>query len=161
MFRIIFLYLPLKLPFMKKFLYILVLAVTTVSCSFQSLEVHQFKNFKILEFNNNVLTLQADVVINNPNAIKLKIADADFDLKIDGTVVGKLTQMDKIVLPARTEKSYPVKAKFELTNLKDGLFSLIQIVNRRDAKLSVTGSIVGKSFLYRKTFDLNDIKIYE
>jgi hypothetical protein len=69
--------------------------------------------------------------------------------------------MDKIVLPPRTQKEYPVKARFELTNLENGIFSLIQIVNRRDSKLSVTGSVVGKSFLYRKTFDFTDIKIYE
>jgi LEA14-like dessication related protein len=108
-----------------------------------------------------MLTLKADIVINNPNTIKLKISDADFDLKIDKTVVGKLTQMDKLVLAPHSQKSYPVKAKFELNNLPNGIFSLMQIVNKRDAKISVTGSVVGKSFLYRKTFDFKDIKIYE
>lgn len=161
MFRIIFLYLPLNSTVMKKFIYLIIIAFLTISCSFQSLEIHEFKNFQILEFKDNVLTLKADIVINNPNTIKLKISDADFDLKINEKVVGKLTQMDKLVLAPRTQKSYPVKAKFELNNLSNGIFSLIQIVNKRDAKLSVTGSVVGKSFLYRKTFDFSDIKIYE
>ncbi len=146
---------------MRKLIYLIIIALVTVSCSFQSLEIHEFKNFQILEFNNNVLTLKADIVINNPNTIKLKITDADFDLKIDEKIVGKLTQMDKLVLAPRTQKSYPVKAKFELNNLPNGIFSLIQIVNKRGAKLSVSGSVTGKSFLYRKTFDFNDIKIYE
>lgn len=132
-----------------------------MSCKFQELEITQFKNFEILEFKDNVLTLKANVVINNPNAMRLKISDADFDLKINEKVVGRLSQMDKIVLPARSQSEYPVKARFELTDLQNGIFSLIQIVNRRDSKLSVTGSVVGKSFLYRKTFDFTDIKIYE
>lgn len=145
----------------KKLLYILLIGFFTVSCSFQELEISHFKNFQILEFKDNVLTLKADVVINNPNTMRLKITDADFDLKINEKVVGRLTQIDKLVLPPRTKNEYPVKAKFELNKLENGIFSLIQIVNRRDAKISVTGSVVGKSFLYRKSFDFNDIKIYE
>ena len=150
-----------KLQFMRKLIYILLVSLLTVSCSFQSLEISEFRNFEIVEFKDNVVTLKANIVVNNPNAVKLKISDADFDLKINEKKVGHLSQMDKIVLPARTKKEYPVTEKFELTNLENGLFSLIQIVNRRDSKLSVTGSVVGKSFLYRKTFDFSDIKIYE
>lgn len=146
---------------MKNLLYILLIALLSSSCSFQELEISQLKNFEIIEFKDNVLTLKANVVVNNPNAVRMKISDADFDLKINETVVGHLTQMDKIVLPARSQKEYPVTAKFELTNLKNGLFSLIQIVNRRDSKVSITGSVVGKSFIYRKTFDFSDIKIYQ
>lgn len=146
---------------MKNLLLILFIAFLSSSCSFQEVEISQLKNFEIIEFKDNVLTLKANVVVNNPNAVRMKISDADFDLKINESVVGHLTQMDKIVLPARSQKEYPVTAKFELTNLKNGLFSLIQIVNRRDSKVSITGSVVGKSFIYRKTFDFSDIKIYQ
>jgi LEA14-like dessication related protein len=146
---------------MKKLIFLLVVGLLTVSCSFQSLEISQFNNFEILEFKDNVLTLKANVMVNNPNPVRMKISDADFDLKINDKVVGHLSQMDKLILPAHTKKEYPVTARFELNHLENGLFSLIQIVNRRDARISVTGSVVGKSFLYRKTFDFNDIKIYE
>lgn len=146
---------------MKKLIYVLLIGLLTASCSFQSLEISQFNNFEILEFKDNVLTLRANVMVNNPNPVRMKISDADFDLKINDKVVGHLSQMDKLVLPAKTMKEYPVTARFKLNQLENGIFSLIQIVNRRDSKISVTGSVVGKSLLYRKTFDFNDIKIYE
>ncbi|HEX3009364.1 MAG TPA: LEA type 2 family protein [Bacteroidales bacterium] len=146
---------------MKKVLYLLILAALTVSCKFQSLEISRFDNFQIVEFKDNVLTLKADVVVNNPNPMRLKIIDADFDLKINDKIVGHLSQMDKLVLAANTQKQYPITAKFELTSLQNGLMSLIQIVNRRGSHVSVTGSVTGKSFLYRKSFDFSDIKIYE
>ncbi|NJK94772.1 MAG: LEA type 2 family protein [Bacteroidetes bacterium] len=150
---------------MKKLLYILFISLISLSFSscvkLQSLEISKFKDFEIVDFKDNVLTLRANIVVSNPNPVKMKISDAKFDLKISETVVGHLSQMDKLVLPARSENEYPVMAKFQITNLKNGLMSLIQIVNRRDAKISVTGSVVGKTLLYRKTFDFKDIKIYE
>ncbi len=149
---------------MKNIKYIFLLSLLTIflsSCSLQSLEISEFKNFQIVEFKDNLLTLKADIVVNNPNSVRMKISDADFDLKINESVVGHLTQMDKLVLHAKSQKEYPVLVKFEMKNLKNGLMSLIQIVNRRDSKISVTGSVVGKTFLYRKTFDFKDIKIYE
>lgn len=146
---------------MKKIVYILLLSLLTVSCSFQELEINRFKDFEIVEFKDNFLTLKANIVVNNPNPVRMKISDANFDLKINEKVIGRLSQMDKLVLPARSKKEYPVTAKFELTNLKNSLFSLIQIVNRRDSKISVSGSVTGSSFLYRKKFDFADIKIYE
>jgi LEA14-like dessication related protein len=125
------------------------------------LEINKFKNFEIVEFKDNSLTLKANIVVNNPNPVRMKISDADFELKINEKVIGHLLQMDKLVLPARSQNEYPVTAKFQLTNLQNGLFSLIQIVNRKDSKISVSGSVIGSSFLYRKKFDFNDIKIYE
>lgn len=150
---------------MKKNIYILILFIGTVafsSCmSLQSLEIREFKNFEIVEFKDNMLTLKANIVVNNPNAVRMKISDASFDLKINETVIGHLTQMDKLVLSSHSQKEYPITAKFEMTNLKNGIMSLIQIVNRRDSKISVTGSVVGKTFLYGKRFDFKDIKINE
>lgn len=125
------------------------------------MEISEFKNFEIVEFKDNTLTLKANIVVNNPNPVRMKISDADFDLKVNGTKIGRLTQMDKLTLAAKSEKEYPVQAKFELTNLRNGIFSLIEIVNSRNSKIAVTGSVVGTSFLYRKTFDFTDIKIYE
>lgn len=146
---------------MRKIICVLVTSMLLVSCSFQELEISQLKDFKITEFKDNVLTLHANVVVNNPNSVRMKISDADFDLKINEKIIGHLSQMDKLVLPAKTQKEYPVTAKFQLTNLENGIFSLIQIVNRRDSKISITGKVVGRSFLYRKSFDFKDIKIYE
>lgn len=139
-----------------------VLAVLAISCvKLQTLEIKQFKDFEIVEFKDNMLTLKANLVVNNPNPVSMKVSDANFDLKINENVVGHLMQMDKLTLQARSEKEYPVTAKFQMTNLKNGLMSLIQIVNRRDSKISVSGTVVGKTLLYKKTFDFTDVKIYQ
>lgn len=144
------------------FLLFLIIAVNFTSCvSLQSLEISQFKDFEIVEFRDNMLTLRAKIVVSNPNSVRMKISDANFDLKINETIIGHLSQMDKLILPARSNNEYPVLAKFQITNLKNGIMSLIQIVNRRDSKISVTGSVVGKTILYRKKFEFSDIKIYE
>lgn len=138
------------------------LMILSSSCmKMESLEIKQFKDFEIVEFKDNMLTLKAKLVVNNPNPVTMKVLDANFDLRINESVVGHLSQMDKITLLARSEKEYPVTAKFQMTNLKNGLMSLIQIVNRRDSKVSVSGSVVGKTFLYKKTFNFTDIKIYQ
>lgn len=150
---------------MSKYNWLLALlffSVVLTSCtSLKEIEISQFRNFEIVEFKDNALTLRANIEIDNPNSLRMKITDAKFDLMMNDKKIGHLSQMDNITLLARTKKEYPVTAKFEITSLKNGLLSLMQIVNRRDSRVSVSGSVTGRTFLYRKTFEFKDIKLYQ
>jgi LEA14-like dessication related protein len=150
---------------MQKSFHILLLVITTLivsSCvTIQPIEISQFRNFEIAEFKDNTLTLKANLEVNNPNPLRMKVVNANFDLKINDKIIGHLSQMDPLTLEAKTKKEYPVLAKFEITSLKNGILSLMQLVNRRDAHISVSGSITGKTMFYRKKFDFTDIKIYQ
>lgn len=150
---------------MRKSLYFFVfltISLLTTSCkTIQPVEILQFSNFEITEFKDNKLTLKALLEVNNPNPLRMKVLNANFDLKLNNQVIGHLSHIDPLTLQAGTKKEYPVKASFEITSLKNGILTLMQIVNRRDAHISVSGSITGKTFIYRKTFEFTDIKIYQ
>lgn len=149
---------------MKKVVSILLvissLFLASACFSVKPIEIEQLNHFEIAEFKDNFLTLKATITIHNPNSLKLKITDARFDLKINDKVVGNLEQMETLAISANSEKEYPIVAKFKISNLKNGILSLMELVNKRDPKISLTGSVTGRSFLYKKTFDFTDIKIY-
>ena len=79
------------------------------SCfDYEEVEFKGVQNVSVLERNDDVIKLQIDVKVDNPNKINIKVKKSSLDIYINDKYVGKTALDDKIVLKKKTEDVYGV-----------------------------------------------------
>lgn len=94
--------------FFKIFL-LLGMMVSLQGCfDYEEVEFKGVQNVSVLERTDNVLKLQIDVKVDNPNTFNIKVRKSTMDIYINDKYVGKTHLDDKIVLKKKTEDVYAV-----------------------------------------------------
>lgn len=137
-----------------------IMAITIMGCvKLEELKIGEIKNVQMKGLNNNLITLQITVPIENPNPYRLKIKSGDLKVFVNNNEVGKIKQMENLVISAKSSKDYSVKIVVEITNLTGGLASAYQLVQGNNADIRLSGKIKVQSFLYFKTIEIEDYKL--
>ena len=147
---------------MKKYL---VAVLLIVSCSltgclkFENIELVSIKNVTYKEFKNNVLKIDVEAVINNPNRFKVKIKEANLDLMFNDQVLGSVTQLEQIELAGGVQNNYTLQIAVEMKDLQSNLVALFRLLMNESKKLNLSGTLHVKSFLFTKTVYLEKITL--
>jgi len=130
------------------------------SCAgIRELQIGEVKNIQMKGMNNNEITLQMTVAIQNPNAFRLKVKNSDIKVSVSGNEIGRIKQMDNLVISANSMKEYDIRVVVEITNFLAGLSSISKIMKGNDADIRLSGKLKVQSFLYFKTIDIEDYKL--
>ena len=136
----------------------LVLAATSGCSKIERLKVGSVRNVSFKGMENNAINLEVTVPIENPNSFKLKIKNADMKLTSNGTEIGRIKQINDLVIAGKSSKEYPVNVTVELTNLNGGLLSAMRFFNSK-TDLRMNGTVKVRSFIYAKTVKVEDYKL--
>ena len=139
---------------------IVFISTVLTSCfQLQELQIGEIKNIQMKGLNNNLITLQITVPIQNPNPYRLKIKSGDLKVMVNNTEVGKIKQMENLVISGKSSKDYNVRVVVEITNIAGGLASAYKLVQGSNADIRLSGKVKVQSFLYFKTIDVEDYKL--
>ena len=141
------------------FTVIFISTVLTSCFSLQELKIGEIKNIQMKGLNNNLITLQITLPIENPNPYRLKIKSSDLKVVVNKNEVGKIKQMENLIIPGKSSKDYDVRVVVEITNIAGGLMSAYKLVQGSNADIRLSGKIKVQSFLYFKTIDIEEYKL--
>ena len=123
-------------------------------CDLQPVNVKSVGNVEFKSLNNNIVTLKVTATVDNPN-MRIKIKKTDLTVYLNNTEMGRITQLDNIVLKSRSTQEYTVPVKVELTNLKGSIMTGMSLISGKRGNISLSGQVkVGTAF-YTKTVKLD------
>ena len=142
------------------FFTLVVCTLLYTSCvTIQEVKIGNVRNVEVKGLNNNVITIDLMLPVENPNNYRLKVTDANLKVTSGNKEFGKVKQMSDLTISKKSSKTYPVRVGIELTNVNDGLLSSLWMISMKSLDLRLSGSIKVKSLFYRKTFVLKELKI--
>lgn len=115
-------------------------------------EVKQIEDIKVVSMTNKLITVEANVVLVNPNLIDLEITGADIDVTVNDMEAAKINKLTNTKIEGNTEKKVPLTVSFPPNKVikLDNLGDLFNIVAKKKAKVAYKGKInvkaVGISF---------------
>jgi LEA14-like dessication related protein len=135
----------------------LLVLLISVSCSdIKEIRVGEARKIDVISLNNNILTLDILLPIENPNSFRLKVKDGDLKVMLGKNTLGKVKQMNALIIPGKSTKEYTLRVTIEITDLKGSLLSAFSLLSGKTPELSLTGTIKARSLFYNKTFKVEN-----
>jgi len=144
---------------MKKHLYLVLLFIPLLfsGCTQEEIQLIGIKDITYQEFKGNVLRLAIMVTVNNPNRFNVKIKNANMDLRLNNKTIGTVTQMEQIDLVSRKQQDYKIQVSIEMKDMLSNIISLYRVLMNEPKNLSLSGSVQVKSFIYSKTYQVDNL----
>jgi len=118
----------------------------------------ELKDISYEELKGSTLRLAITATVDNPNAYKVQITNANMDLRLKDRVLGKVTQIEQIELLGRTQKDYTIRISIELKDILSNAMSIYRIFQNDDTKdLNLTGTVKVKALSYSKTIKVDNL----
>ncbi|MFO7829267.1 MAG: LEA type 2 family protein [Bacteroidales bacterium] len=147
----------MKKQFRLHLINIIIISFIFSGCSsFKDIEIGEIENVEFKGLYNNLAGLELTIPVSNPNNFKINIIDMNLDISINGKHLGKMTNLQKVVIPSRSEGSLIFPLQVELSNMLSGVLSLYKLRNTKNFEVQINGSIKARSFLHFKTIDVNE-----
>lgn len=140
-------------------LFFIPLLLLGVSCSVSPVELKGIKDISVKGFSNNTITLQVSATIANPNP-RLKVKSSELVLSVGQTNIGKITQLENIVLKGRSTETYTTRVKFELTSSSMNVKSLYRLVERDKKDFKISGKVKVTAPFFAKTINFSDYQAF-
>lgn len=130
-------------------LVILLLVAGFCSCKPSKDLVYQnIQNFKMQQAGSGQAILSMDIRLYNPNNRKIALKEADVEVMLDGTRLGKMRVNGKCAVSGLDTCSLPVLLDVDLKNVLPNAFRLL---TASDMNVTLTGTIkAGRYGMYRK-----------
>ncbi len=125
----------------------LLLIIMTVSCRQPKALVYQsIQNFGMKQAGIRQTELSMNVLLFNPNRYPLKLKDADVDVFINGSKLGKMLLSECFPVPGLDTFSMPVTLNVDLKNV---LPNALQLLMNPEVDITLDGAIkAGRHGLY-------------
>lgn len=120
------------------------------SCEIKEINVGYPTKFDIEELSLQSIKLKIFIPIDNPNKISFKVKKADLDLYVGNAKIGKIKNLEKTTIEAKTKKSYPIY--FEITTLEaiSNVYLLYKELKKSKPELKIDGYITVHSVMITK-----------
>lgn len=149
----------MKNNFLKHSLLLVLLSIISVSCfEIKPVEVGDIQGIRINKLSGKSISLDVLLPINNPNTFKFKITDINLDIVINNVNLGKVKNIDKVTVPARSNQIYSFLVEVEFSKILTGAISLFKYLMESQAKVKLTGHIKVRAFFISKTIKVNEEK---
>lgn len=138
------------------FLFFPVLAFL-VSCSgFESIEVGEIEDVKLNRFADRSIEFEVMMPIENPSAFRFRIINVDLDVYVNDEYIGKISNVDNVLIPSRSSEIYTFPLKVQLSNILRGALSMFNLFLDRKADIEVKGRISVRSFPVTRRIEVDE-----
>lgn len=131
---------------------LMAVALLGAGCSYQPVVFKGVQGVSVPNLGAQGITINADVVLENPNGYSIKVKDPDVEIHLNDLYIGKAELQQKLVLRARSTAVYhvPLQARFADGNM-NVLPALLLAALSGKGELRVKGTVrAGTSFLSRR-----------
>ena len=127
----------------------LIAATILISCNNLTLvdpTIERIEDVDINEISKDRIDMDANIVINNPNAVALDLASANLEVIVDNIIIANIKQTVDATMPAKAEFKMPVKISMDLAKLykENPLAALgkgLQIMSDKKLEVQIKGTI--------------------
>jgi LEA14-like dessication related protein len=138
---------------------VVLLLLATVTCvNVEEIKIGTVHNIEFQGLHGNVVTLKAVVPVENPNGVDLKIKDADLTVWLGDKELGKVKQLDEILILKKSNQEYPLVINVEITNVMN-IASVFMNLSGGIHDLRLRGTVVIKAFVYNKKINIQDLQL--
>ena len=117
----------------------------------------EIKDAKIKSSKNNELFISAQIILENPNKVKITINKVNVDIYVENTVIVSIEDDKPRELIESSESTIDIEGEVNLKNLEDFLNKkgLAIILGNDDVSLKFIGKIEAKAYGIKDEIDIN------
>jgi LEA14-like dessication related protein len=135
----------------------IVLSAMLLSCSgFESIDVGEIEDIKLNRFADRAVEFEVMMPIENPSAFRFRIVDVDLDVYINSEYLGKISNVDNVLIPSRSYELYTFPLKVEFSNIMRGAVSMFNFFLDKQAFIEVSGNIRVRSFPFSRNLSVDE-----
>ena len=129
--------------FKLKHLYIIVIALTSIGCSFDEPIVFRgVKGVKVLGIRDGNVELEAIAKFSNPNEVSGKLKKVDIAVVMEEDTLARLTQKENLRIDKNSSFEVPIRVQLSLNDLQGGVLgNILSIIGGKKINLRFVGSI--------------------
>ncbi len=143
-----------------RFLHFFILGIivtTAISCSeFENIDVGEIQDVNFNRFSGREIEFEVIMPIDNPSALRFRIVNVDLDVYVNNEYFGKITNVDNVSVPSRSNEMYSFPMKVELSNILKGALSMYNFYLDRQAEVVIKGKISARSFPFTRSINVDE-----
>lgn len=143
---------------MKALLLLLVVLLVSSCGNVEEIEIGDPQGVKINGFEDNHLSISAEIPIKNPSMYSFKIKEMDVKVFLNGTYMGKLIVDDVIKVKRKADMVYDLPVKIRLANLFGAAFVMMNMKEGQDVLVKFEGTVKAQSMLVTREFSIEETK---
>ncbi len=122
----------------------------------EEIEVGEIEHFEFIGFGEKGIELELHVPVDNPNAFRVRLVDADIDVFLNNRQLGKITEMGDVVIQGRSSAVYPLNVNIDIEDFSGGRVAIMRFLFERSATVTVEGKIKFRAFLVPRTLEVKE-----
>jgi LEA14-like dessication related protein len=137
-------------------LFFVFLFISLAGCQLEAPELKNIEQIGIDEVGKSSVKITLWASIDNPNNYGFTVTEADLDVYINSTRIGKVVLDKNVKIKANRIETYPVELSAGATNLIAGAIQGgIQTLLKGKVNLRVKGNVKARRFLFSKKFPVD------
>ncbi len=141
----------------NSFLLVIFSAMVLVSCTgLEGIEVGEIEDINFNRVADRSVEFEVLMPIENPSGLRFRIVDVDLDVYINDEHLGKIRNVDNVLIPSRSSELYTFPLKVEFANILRGAVSMFNFFLDRKAHIEVKGEIRVRSFPFARSIPVEE-----
>ncbi len=120
------------------------------ACNIEAPIIGSPTGYQIEKLNIKEIKLMIWLPIENPNNIKFNVNNVDLDIYVNGIKLGKVTRMEKVHIPKKSNKTYAIKLDIKMKDLGVSALTALRQLKSKHIMLKVDGAITVSKFVIVK-----------
>jgi LEA14-like dessication related protein len=140
---------------MRLLLYLFFLFVLSSCGGFKELSVSDIQSLNVQNIDSKGATFKVGVTIKNPNSFKIKVTAGELNVKLGKRDIGKAILQNKIVIPAKSEKTHDFEISTDLSTLGLAAIPMIaELVRSKKTSVTLDGYVKGRALFITRKIDI-------
>ncbi len=143
---------------LKYFAYFIFIALLTSCGRFSEITVGEINSITINGFEDNALLVTLRVSVENPTFHRITISDFDTRLYMNSQYVGKLTSIDVIVLPPKSDMVHDIVLRVRLANFLGTAIGIMNLKKDQNVNFRLEGTVSARTKLIKRKIAIDEVR---
>ena len=127
------------------------------SCiTYKDVEFKGVNDVNIGDIKNQLIPIELNVKIYNPNNYNIKITKANLDIYLEGKHFGQSNAKKNIVIKKNEENDYSIVLETSKSKIGQSIFSTLSMLLGKNLTIEVKGTVTAKAFGIKKKFPISE-----
>ncbi len=142
---------------LRKILGLLIIIVVFTSCNaYKTVNITGVEKVVFKGMVDNKISLELKIPIENPNWYKIKIKSMDFDVRVNGSYLGKMKNSKEIIIPAKSDSLQVFPVEIHVKNFLSSMSILYKLRNANSVDMEIEGKMKVRALLSGKTIEISE-----
>lgn len=140
---------------MRYVLLIFILVLLSSCSGFKELSVSDIQSLSVQNIDSKRATFKVGVTIKNPNSFKIKVTSGEINVKLGKRDIGKAVLQNKIVIPAKSEKTHEFEISTDISTLGLAAIPMIaELIRSKKTFVTLYGYVKGRALFISRKIDI-------